>query len=358
MTVGISQFNTVTLSPGKFHVERGYDPTVRVPDNIFKGIAFIGEVAGRDTSGRAHGDLYGTGFFVQVASPRFPHLRFAYIVTAKHVIADLKDREIYILVNDTEGGVTQLARIGPTWWLHPDDSPTSYIDVAVRQVGFQNNVDLFAVTEKDFITKEAIKTGYVALGDEVFMTGLFSPAPGTKRNMPIIRHGNVAMFPEDQIQTEFGFADAYLVEARSIGGLSGSPVFVRPPLRYGIEMPEGSTAYFDAIGKFGLLGLMHGHWDIKESKINDPQIEHDQKRGVNLGIGIVIPATKILETINQTGLAVLRKLGEENMARQNKSVPGADSIRKPESDAEKATFTKEDFEAALRQASRKKSDQI
>jgi hypothetical protein len=323
---------------------------VRVPDQMLKGVAFIGEAVGRDEFGNAYGDLHGTGFFVQIPSQNFSDLRFVYIVTAKHVASDLKNKETYILVNNRSGGVSQLTHIGQQWWLHPNDPS---VDIAVLQVGFQDGIDVLAIKVSDFVTDEAINAGKVVLGDEVFMTGLFSPAPGTKRNMPIVRHGNIAMFPEGQIQTELGFADVYLVEARSIGGLSGSPVFVRPPLRYGIEMPKGSTAYFDAIGTFALLGLMHGHWDIRESEINSPQIEHDRKRGVNLGIGIVVPATKILETLNRPELVALRRAGDEDMAGKNKSVPGADSTKeKPE--AEQPTFTKEDFEAALKRASRKK----
>ena len=36
----------------------------------------------------------------------------------------------------------------------------------------------------------------VDIGDEVFVTGLFTLAPGQKKNLPIVRHGNVAMIPE------------------------------------------------------------------------------------------------------------------------------------------------------------------
>jgi hypothetical protein len=91
--------------------------------------------------------------------------------------------------------------------------------------------------------------------------------------MPIVRHGNIAMLPEEQIQTEMGYADVHLIEARSIGGLSGSPVFVRT-----------SEAEKDSHRGIQLLGVMHGHWEIKESELNKPTLVHD-RRGVNLGIG-------------------------------------------------------------------------
>jgi hypothetical protein len=49
---------------------------------------------------------------------------------------------------------------------------------------------------------------------------------GRHQNVPIVRVGNFASYPAEQIQTGFGRMDAFLIEARSIGGLSGSPVFV------------------------------------------------------------------------------------------------------------------------------------
>jgi hypothetical protein len=344
--------DTITLRPGGFYVEKGSDPFVRVPDAVFKGVAYIGEVAGHDELGNAYGDFQGTGFFVQVPSENLPGTSFVYIVTAKHVLTDIK-KDVYILLNGKDGGVKQLKSIGPEWWSHPNDKSA---DVAVRQVGFQDDVDLLAIQIKDFIRPEDIKTSQVVPGDEVFLAGLFSPAPGIKRNLPITRHGNIAMLPDEQVETEFGYADVYLVEARSIGGLSGSPVFVRPPLRYGIEMPKGTTAYFDAIGKFRLLGLMHGHWDIRETEINNSKIEHDRKKGVNLGIGIVVPAIKILETINHPELIERRRLSEEDMAKRRKSIPGMDSAKSHEKESEQP-LTRADFEAALRKASRKKTDE-
>jgi hypothetical protein len=325
---------------------------VRVPPNLFKGIAFIGAVAGYNESGDPYGDVQGTGFFVRVASNLHPAMSHLYLVTAKHVVDDLGNANPYILVNGKDGKAKPLKQLGPKWWTHPSDNTA---DVIVRQVAKQPDIEGWGAKMDDFITPEDVKKGNVCVGDEVFVAGYFSPIL-SDRNLPIVRHGNVAMLPEEQIQTEYGMADVYLIEARSIGGISGSLVSIRPPSRYGIEMPKGTTAYFDAIGEYKLLGLMHGHWDIKESKMNDPKIEHDRKHGVNMGIGIVVPAIKILETINQPGLAELRRLGDEDMARQSKSIPGMDSTKGTKPDETEPAFTKANFEDALRKASRKKSD--
>jgi hypothetical protein len=149
---------------------------VRVPDSVFKGVAFIGEVAGRDDCGNGYGDLFGTGFFVSIPSIMLSDVRFVYIVTVRHVLADVKN-DVYILLNGKDGGVKQLKSIGPQWWTHPSDESA---DIAVRQVGFQSDVDLLAVPTKDFITSEGISGGQVVPGDEVSIAGLFFASAGNQ----------------------------------------------------------------------------------------------------------------------------------------------------------------------------------
>jgi hypothetical protein len=50
---------------------------VRIPDQVLKGVAFIGEVTHRGAPGEVFGDLCATGFFVSVPSSHFPELRLA-----------------------------------------------------------------------------------------------------------------------------------------------------------------------------------------------------------------------------------------------------------------------------------------
>ena len=76
------------------------------------------------------------------------------------------------------------------------------------------------------MTEKVIKENEIEVGEEVFVTGLFSHHHGQSKNIPIVRVGNISAMPEEKIQTKEHLMDAYLIEARSIGGLSGSPVFV------------------------------------------------------------------------------------------------------------------------------------
>jgi len=276
-----------------------------------------------------------------------------YFVTAKHVAEDIKDKPPYILVNSGNGGPpTHITNFGPRWFFHPTDKNA---DVAILQIAEQLNVHHLAVLLDDFVTQGDIENReWVDIGDEVFVTGLFTPAPGQKRNMPLVRHGNIAMIPDGQIQTEMGWSDVYLVEGRSIGGLSGSPVFVRRTETIKVRMENGRITTLNSPGPFKLLGLMQGHWDIKESDMNKASVEHDGKHGVNMGIAIVTPAIKLLEILNQPGMVKIRELCDEDLGRLRGNVPGSDSAKKRD---DPTPFTQADFETALKKVSRKLSDQ-
>jgi hypothetical protein len=325
---------------GGFTVQFEADPTVRVPDVVLNCVAFIGEATHADSE-NVTGDLHATGFFVCVpfSIPSLAHKRWAFFVTAGHVAKDLSEREIYFLVNKRGGGVTGMEVLSNNWMTHPTDRTA---DVAAIPVALNKEADIRCIATADFVRPFDFTKDNVGVGDEVFITGLFTAAPGQSRNLPIVRHGNLAMLPTEQIQTELGFADVHLIEARSIGGLSGSPVFVRSAEYLG----EGR----DSTRGIKLLGLMHGHWDINPSEMNRAQFAHDSKRGVNLGIGIVVPATKILETINKPAAVEFRTEMEKQIERKN--MPRMDSAR-PKSKSDDPAITREDFEAALKKASRK-----
>jgi hypothetical protein len=74
------------------------------------------------------------------------------------------------------------------------------------------------------VTPEIIAQHGIGLGDEVVIAGLFTQRHGRDRNLPILRGGLLASMPNEPLFDErTGFQyNAYIVEVRSIGGLSGS----------------------------------------------------------------------------------------------------------------------------------------
>lgn len=125
----------------------------------------------------------------------------------------------------------------------------------------------------------------VGVGSPVSIIGLFRHHHGTQRNLPIVRTGNLAAMAEEPVNTRMGLMEAFLIEARSIGGLSGSPVFVHTRPTYIQTNPEAVTGV-------QLLGLMHGHFD----EVFDAGGETSER--VNVGIGIVAPASKLRELMS------------------------------------------------------------
>lgn len=195
------------------------------------------------------------------------------------------------------------------WYRSSDKS----IDVAIIPIHHDPAADITAFDVEDFFD-ESNNPENIGPGDEVFFPGLFWPVPGTNKIMPLVRHGNLAMLPDQQIQGSDGYADTYLIEARSIGGMSGSPVFVRETVVLPVKRSdfEADRVMMHGGGKFKLLGLAKSHWDVQESKINDPYVQNDPRHGVNMGIAQVVPARKILEVLNEPTPTTLRRWGEES----------------------------------------------
>ncbi len=115
------------------------------------------------------------------------------------------------------------------------------------------------------------------------------------------------MLDGDPVKTNNGsYVDAYLIEARSIGGLSGSPAFVHLPA---IRTLDGKTdiSLQKSSYQVYLLGLMHGHFDVEDLNLDvvldDPK---DASSGIHSGIGVVIPVEKIIETVMQSKLVDAR----------------------------------------------------
>ncbi len=165
-------------------------------------------------------------------------------------------------------------------------------------------------------TSDLLKEKKVGPGDEVFFSGLFTAFPGVKRAEPVIRFGTISMMPNEPVPIEnadksISHVEAFLVEARSWGGQSGSPAFVFfPPTRQPgfLEMAnieegsDGGLLIPDAAMP-QLLGLVHGHFNLKADVAFTGDVYGTAFVPVNAGIAVVIPAQKIMDTLMDEELA-------------------------------------------------------
>ena len=285
----------------QWYITSREDINMRVPDEVRQCVVFVGlPIAGPD--GQERLNFKGTAFFVSLPSETMEGGNYIYLVTAKHVATKLEGQRFLVRVNTKDGRSRLVQGEGVRWWYHPIDES---VDVAVIHWVPPPEVERKNIPSSMFLSDEIIRSESIGTGDEVFMTGLFAHLTGSARNLPIVRMGSIAMMPGEPVATkDFGDIEAYLIEARSIGGLSGSPAFVRKTVPMGL-------------GAFYLLGLMHGHWDIPPRNMDDVmQADEDVLGRVNMGIAIVVPAKKILEVLNQPHLVESRRQRDEQLKKE------------------------------------------
>jgi hypothetical protein len=276
-------------------------------------------------------------------------LNFVYLITARHVIEKIHqksiDKEVCIRINQKDGVTSEKYYVATERWLsHPDDLTC---DVAVISWRPPRSCDVAYLMLENFVTDEIIDTQQIGLGTDLFVTGIFRSHRGAQRNIPIIRSGAIAAMPEEPIATALGPMQGYLAELRSVGGLSGSPVFVffRGLKRWTSRISGQEDAVVDW-REFYLLGLVHGHWNLDKASIDADVRDAAQNEEINVGITIVTPTQRILEVINRPEFANGRE--QAKRARYEASLPTMDS-----SSEEPKPFSREEFEAALGRVSRR-----
>jgi hypothetical protein len=251
---------------------------------------------------------------------------FHYLVTAKHNIErirqDSNDGLVHLRVNCTAGGVKLIETKVDDWKSPPDDAS---IDVAVYPFVIPQGIDLNYISTEMFVTHPNV-ANWFGLGDEVFITGVFRNHYGTERNIPIIRIGNIAAMPEERVSTTWHpdgleiLMEAFIIESRSIGGLSGSPVFLH-------VSPHGSGKRGSAEGaaerEFYLLGIVHGHFDLPltETDFDTADDSNKGRKGLHSGMAIVTPAAKLLEVLHLPQLASQREQIIEEKKAPYRGVP-------------------------------------
>lgn len=215
-----------------------------------------------------------------------------YLVTAKHNIRFANGRQLYVSYNVGPIGGDRIANWTAVkvdrWFEHSD--PTVDVAIADWRPPPSNPPSYLGVLTDSFIdgTAEAVPPFELTEGLVTATIGLFHYHPGVTRHTPIVRIGNLAVKPVDRVQTGLGAAEAYLIEARSVGGLSGSPVFVHEEV-------------FTGVRRHPLLGIVQGHFDWRE-EVSDK----DHPQPINTGIAVVTPSKKIMDVLRSPDCVATR----------------------------------------------------
>ena len=262
---------------------------VRIPDEIRKAVCFV---AVRLAGGEFR--FVGTAFLIGRPFTDDPHHGFVYTVTARHVVDGARDLgydRLFLRGTSHAGEAIWWETKLADWLLHPA-GPAA--DVALlRSAPEGSHFEIKVLPISMIATAEVLNSLDLGPGDEVAIVGLFTPHTGSQRNIPVVRIGNIAAVPEEPIATELGPMDAFLIEARSIGGLSGSPVLIGPPA----VRKSGGNLFIGTGPDLLLLGLMHGHFDVSTKKSSSSDRATNDEARINVGIGIVVPAPRIAEIL-------------------------------------------------------------
>jgi hypothetical protein len=339
-------------------------PVPRIDDEYLDCAIYLYASEGDAEAGKRSG---GSGFLVGILTDDLPsNVWIIYAVTNKHVV----QRGNSVIRVRTKDGVHSVKPIDERAWMyHPDGD-----DLAVCPVQFDWDALKCSLIKRDVFLDKAMAARFnIGVGDEAFVVGRFINHEGRQQNLPTARFGCIAQMPIEPVkQSGTGFdQESFLVEIRSIGGYSGSPVFVHIPkfsVRSGVEgwhssasqeedrsgnQEEGvayppeiaSRAKLEDVGKsletvfaknWGHLNA-HGPWllGVDWGHINDWQpvcdaagnpVDRDgppwktQVR-MNTGIMTVIPAWKLIDMLDEGPIAEQRKQMIEEIRQRQEADP-------------------------------------
>ena len=160
----------------------------------------------------------GSGFLIGLPIPDAPQKVLLCVVTNKHV-AERGSTVVRVSTKDEKKDTIPLD--AARWYTHADGD-----DLAVCPIGLSSSHKFQFLYPYQFLTKAMIDEWDIGPGDDAFVVGRFVNHEGKARNLPTVRFGNIAQMPWEPITIEGTTQESFLVEARSISGYSGSPVFV------------------------------------------------------------------------------------------------------------------------------------
>jgi hypothetical protein len=274
----------------------------------------------------------GTAFFFSISTPP---VNWLFVVTALHVVSNVQlknadetafvnsdDGKTFLRVNTKDGGF-KVVEVTEDKWVKPDMSAGEIVDITFCQwevLPSASDFDFRAIGAELAATKDVMAAQQIGVGNEIAFAGLFVNHHGQKRNEPIVRFGNICGMPVEPVSTRVGDIKAYLVESRSVGGLSGSPVFVDVG-NYRVVDNVRQYRYGDDKVLY-LLGVVNAHFDVFVTQATvdvSPSDEH-----VNKGIAVVTPIDKVLDVIQQSRIGRAMKAAAEAAVKQLQAMDPAD----------------------------------
>ncbi len=285
------------------------EPMPRIPTIITNSVIYL--YSDQDAADTGE-DFGGSGFLFGIETTPIPasHL---YAITAAHVIHDgFTVVRINLRHDSSKQERTESLPFTKDDWII---DPINDLAVCPLPPDFNPQKFSFSVIDKRFIiSHEDFVTNDIGPGDEVVYIGRFKQHAGRIMNMPSVRFGHISMNPseEEPIIYELGGKEkrqpAFLVEARSRSGYSGSPVFTLN--QHAVNNRRAVFPMFD----MRLLGIDFYHL-TEEIKVSNFGHSVEYKGEVHAGMMGVVPAWHLLDLLaNSPRIAEQQKRDEEYYA--------------------------------------------
>jgi hypothetical protein len=235
---------------------------------------------------------------------------FPFLITADHVLDLVEGDSIWVRMNLRSGGCDAVK-------IKKGNGRRDYkSDVAVLSLDADFNLfDCQAVAlDRAEFGKQRAKWEW-DIGDEVAILGLYGTHFGQLKNVPVTRIGHISLMPGEPVISHRGEIVAYLVEGKSISGLSGSPVFVNAPQ---VKIDNGRWGVLT--GPLLIpMGMVLGYHSVesKEDQISVPEMHgenvEDDAPPVdrNTGLTTVVPFEAILDMVEHGEIASAMKSATE-----------------------------------------------
>ena len=290
----------------------------RVPKRLIDSVVFLYESEEAAYAGAKTG---GTGYLTSIpfstGGPGIWHAHL-YLVTNSHV-AD-HGGSVSVRINTKSGGIEVLTIPREKWTHHPDGDDIAVVSMEDLS---SDTLQLSDVPTDIYMAEGHSENGIFGEGDECFVVGRNVGLEGLEFNTPACRFGAVAIMRPGKVwQPERQHAqESVVVEARSLGGFSGAPVFIyqAPPILAPEtddmkQWPVVVHSYMQS--GFAFLGITWGHHNgrkpIEGPWLDWPTIERDLV--VNSGMMLVVPAWKIEEILQLPHFVEERRAAEARLS--------------------------------------------
>ena len=245
----------------------------------------------------------GTAFIIGYPAPGKPDAVVPLIVTAKHVIGGRE--KIYGRFSGKRGHSPtpvlydfEDLRSNGDVWEHTDDG----VDILVFRTPHFEEAEYQAFPIALIASREKYLEEDIKPTDRIMFPSLLVNFMGTSRNYPVTRDGSIALIPDESVPLEYDVGakryrtnqQVVLIDATSIPGASGSPVFLQPELR----LKRGTYTLGDY--QPWLLGIMHGFYPASPRELTPVHASRIIPGfAENSGIAIVFPSWKLLEILER-----------------------------------------------------------